>query len=42
MAYRWIGWKSTRGNLREMFEVMDTIYSIYDMENGVMKRIFYT
>ena len=35
-----IGWKSARGNLRETFEVMDTIYSIDDMENGVMKDIF--
>ena len=35
-----IGWKSARGNLRETFEVMDTIYSIDDMENGIMKEIF--
>ena len=35
-----IGWKSARGNLRETFEVMDTIYSIDDMENGVMRVIF--
>ena len=35
-----IGWKSARGNLRETFEVMDTIYSIDDMENGEMKKIF--
>ena len=35
-----IGWKSARGNLRETFEVMDTIYSIDDMENEVMKVIF--
>ena len=35
-----IGWKSARGNLRETFEVMDAIYSIDDMENGVMKVIF--
>lgn len=35
-----IGWKSARGNLRETFEVMDTIYSIDDMENGVMERVF--
>lgn len=34
-----IGWKSARGNLRETFEIMDTIYSIDDMENGVIKRI---
>ena len=35
-----IGWKSARGNLRETFEVMDTIFSIDDMENGVMKNLF--
>ncbi|MBQ2980712.1 MAG: type II restriction endonuclease [Lachnospiraceae bacterium] len=35
-----IGWKSARGNLRETFEVMDTIYSIDDMENGVMGKVF--
>ena len=35
-----IGWKSARGNLRETFEVMDTIYCIDDMENGVMQRVF--
>lgn len=34
------GWKSARGNLRETFEVMDTIYSIDDMENGVMENVF--
>ena len=35
-----IGWKSARGNLRETFEVMDTIYSIDDMEKGIMEKIF--
>ncbi len=35
-----IGWKSARGNLRETFEVMDAIYSIDDMEKGVMGKIF--
>lgn len=35
-----IGWKSVRGNLRETFEVMDTIYSIDDMENGIMRKLF--
>jgi len=35
-----IGWKSARGNLRETFEVMDTIYSIDDMENGIMRKLF--
>lgn len=35
-----IGWRSARGNLRETFEVMDTIYSIDDMEQGIMKKAF--
>ena len=29
-----IGWKSARGNLRETFEVMDTIYSIEQSRRG--------
>lgn len=43
-AFVWItdgiGWKSARGNLKETFEVMDMIYNIDDMENGIMKKIF--
>lgn len=35
-----IGWKSAKGNLRETFDVMEHIYSIDDMENGIMKKIF--
>jgi len=35
-----IGWKSAKGNLRETFEVMDNIYSIIDIENGIMNKIF--
>ncbi len=34
------GWRSARGNLRETFEVMDMIYSIDDMENGIMREVF--
>ena len=34
------GWISARNNLRETFEVMDHLYSIDDMENGVMNKIF--
>ena len=33
-------WKTARGNLRETFEVLDTMFSIDDMENGVMKTLF--
>lgn len=35
-----IGWKSARGNLRETFEVMEHVYSIDDMEQGIMKEMF--
>lgn len=33
-------WRSARGNLRETFDVLDTLYSIDDMENGVMEKLF--
>lgn len=33
-------WKTARGNLRETFEVLGTMYSIDDMENGVIQRVF--
>lgn len=33
-------WRSARGNLRETFEVMEHIYSIDDLENGIMDKIF--
>lgn len=35
-----IGWKSARGNLRETFEVMEHVYSIDDMEQNIMNKIF--
>lgn len=35
-----IGWKSAKGNLRETFDIMEHIYSIDDMENGIMQEIF--
>lgn len=35
-----MGWKSARGNLRETFEVMEHIYNIRDMEEGIMEKIF--
>lgn len=34
------GWKDAKPNLQETFESMDTIYSIDDMENGIMKKVF--
>lgn len=35
-----VGWKSAKGNLRETFDVMENIYSIDDMEHGVMQGMF--
>lgn len=34
------GWKSAARNLEETFDVLDDIYSINDMQNGVMKDLF--
>lgn len=33
-------WRSARGNLRETFDVMEHIYSIDDMEKGIMNKVF--
>lgn len=33
-------WRSARGNLRETFEVMEHVYSIDDMEHGIMEKVF--
>lgn len=34
------GWESAKHNLEETFDVMDNIYNINDMNNGIMKKIF--
>ncbi len=34
------GWKSASRNLEETFDVLDDIYSINDMQNGIMKAVF--
>jgi type II restriction enzyme len=34
------GWNSARNNLEETFDVMEHIYCIADIEDGVMSRIF--
>ena len=34
-----IGWKSAKGNLEETFDALDTIYSIQDLEQGIMKQL---
>ena len=34
------GWNSARNNLRETFDVLETIYNIQDMEMDIMKKLF--
>ncbi|MDD4315895.1 MAG: type II restriction endonuclease [Clostridia bacterium] len=34
------GWKSARHNLEETFDVMDNIFCINDLENGIMSQLF--
>ena len=34
------GWKSAARNLEETFDVLEDIYSINDMQNGIMKTLF--
>lgn len=34
------GWNSAKHNLEETFDVMDNIYNINDMENGIMNEVF--
>lgn len=35
-----IGWKKARNNLEETFDVMEHIYNIEDIKNGIMKTLF--
>jgi len=35
-----MGWKSARRNLEETFDVMEHIYNIDDMENGILNEVF--
>lgn len=34
------GWHSVKNNLKETFDVLENIYCINDMKNGIMKKIF--
>lgn len=34
------GWLSARHNLEETFDVMDNVYNIADMQNGIMEKLF--
>ena len=34
------GWKSARHNLEETFDVLDNMYCIADLENGIVEKLF--
>lgn len=34
------GWENARHNLEETFEILDTIYNINDLENGIIEKVF--
>lgn len=34
-----IGWTSAKNNLKETFDVLDTVYNISDLENDILKRL---
>lgn len=44
-GFMWItdggGWRSARRNLAETFNVMEHIYNIADMENGIFDKVFH-
>lgn len=35
-----MGWKSARHNLEETFDVLDDMYCISDLENGIIAKLF--
>lgn len=34
-----VGWKSARNNLKETFDVLDNLYNITDLENGIINEL---
>ena len=43
LTFIWItdgqGWKIARKNLEETFNVLDTMYSIDDLDNGILNNL---
>lgn len=35
-----IGWQSAKHNLEETFDVLDNLYCIADLENGIVNKLF--
>lgn len=43
LSFIWItdggGWKSARNNLRETFDIMEHLYNIKDLDNGILEEV---
>ena len=39
MARDYFSWNSARNNLEETFDVLDTVYNIQDLENGILQNL---
>lgn len=37
-----MGWTSARHNLEETFDVLDTLYNIKDLEDGIIEKLLDT
>lgn len=37
-----IGWKSAKNNLEETFDVMEHVYNIQDLKDGIIQKVFIT
>jgi type II restriction enzyme len=35
-----VGWKTAKRNLKEAYDVLDHIYTLHDLENGLLLRLF--
>lgn len=35
-----VGWNTAKNNLRETYGIMEHIYTLTDLENGILKRVF--
>ena len=34
------GWESAKGNLKETFYILDSLYNLNDLENGILNKVF--
>ena len=37
-----IGWNNAKHNLEETFDILETLYNLKDLENGILNKLFNT